>query len=103
MTVQLLGAERHHVDMTMPDDQPLGDAPFSIDFFDVVLVRPGSIDRDISGRGTVLGRARGDDSEEFYAVYLDDLGETLMIARSDLEPTGERHGREEFYDGLASV
>lgn len=99
MFVRSFGAERHHVDMTMPDDQPLDDAPFSVDLFEVVLVRPGTSDRDISSRGTVLGRTRGDDDEEFYAVFFDEVGETSMIARSDLEPTGERRRREDFYDG----
>lgn len=92
-------AVRHHGDMTVPDDEPLDGTPFSIDFFEVVLVRPGTHDGRRGGHGTVLGRTRGDDGAEFYAVYFGDSAETSMIALSDLEPTGERRRREDFYDG----
>ena len=85
--------------MTMPGDESLDDMPFSVDLFEVVRVRPSAGDREVSGRGTVLGRTRDDDGTEFYAVFFDDMGETSMIARSDLAPTGERRPREDFYDG----
>lgn len=90
---------RHHDDMTMTGDEPLGAVPFSVDFFEVVLVRPPAGDRGAIRRGTVLGRSRGDDGEESYAVFFEDVGETSMIARPDLEPTGERRSPGDFYDG----
>jgi|GEM_PF-3029658 len=85
--------------MTIAGGEPLDEVPFSVDFFEVVLVCPPADDRGVGRHGTVLGRSRGDDGAESYAVYFDDVGETSMIARSDLEPTGERRPREDFYDG----
>lgn len=84
--------------MTMPGDEPLDEVPFSVELFEVVLVCSPAGDRGVSRRGTVLGRSRGDDGAEYYAVFFEDMGEASMIARSDLEPTGERRPREDFYD-----
>ena len=83
----------------MAGDEPLDEAAFSIDFFAVVLVRPFASDRSVGRRGTVLGRSRGEDGGESYAISFEDTGETELVARSDLEPTGERRAREDFYDG----
>lgn len=83
----------------MSDDDIGGTGPFSFEVFEVVRVRPGGADNPVPSRGTVLGRARGDDGAEFYAVWFDDRAETSMVALADLEPTGERRPREDFYDG----
>lgn len=99
MSATVTRSGRHHDDMTMTGDEPLDEAPFSVDFFEVVLVCPPAGDHGVSRRGTVLGRSRGDDGAESYAVFFDDVGQTSVIARSELEPTGERRPREDFYDG----
>lgn len=99
MSATVTRGGRHHDDMAMTGDEPLDEVPFSVDFFEVVLVCPPAGGRGVGRRGTVLGRSRGDDGAEFYAVFFEDVGETSMIARSDLEPTGERRSREDFYDG----
>lgn len=83
----------------MSDDESGDERPFSLEVFEVVRVRPGGADNPASSTGTVLGRARGDDGAELYAVWFDDRAETSMVALFDLEPTGERRPREDFYDG----
>ncbi|WP_149203584.1 Imm31 family immunity protein [Actinotalea subterranea] len=86
----------------MSDDESCDERPFSLDFFEVVVVRPGAADNLLAARGAVLGRTRDDDGTEFYAAQLDGSITTSMAALSDLETTGERRRREDFYDGACS-
>jgi hypothetical protein len=73
--------------------------------FDIVRVRttPTTVARETAGlEGVVLGASEDGGVVVAYAVHLYDHDQVWMIRAEDLEPTGRRDRRENFYDGAST-
>jgi hypothetical protein len=71
------------------------------DFYEVVRVLPtGKYPHGVSGAfGAVLGRAETDDGLWTYTLSIEGVEETWSFNEEELEATGQRKTRSDFYDG----
>jgi hypothetical protein len=82
---------------------PGGPAP-QFGFYDVVRVRatPRTVELNVEGKlGAVLGisQQEREPAPVSYAVSLDGVDDTYQFLEQELEATGERRRREDYYSG----
>ena len=87
------------VGMAVDDGEAVDQGGFTFDFFEVVTVTRSQGPNLRGARATILGRSRSEDAAEFYAIRFDRGDEVFMVASEDLQATGQRRRRDEFYDG----
>ena len=72
------------------------------DFYEKVRVQSSDPEKaHLNGEiGTILGRTETDDQKSFlYAVSIDSYRRTWALFEHELESTGQRAKREDYYDG----
>lgn len=87
------------VGTAVDDAEAVDQGGFTFDFYEVVTVTRPQGPNLGGARATILGRSRGEDATEFYAIRFDSGDEVFMVASEDVQTTGERRRRDEFYDG----
>jgi hypothetical protein len=74
------------------------------EFLDEVRVQPigGSEFALLDGRlGVVLGVSGPDEEPEAYAVAVDGEAELIMLSPAEIEATGLRRNKADYYDGMS--